>query len=172
MGLFSHQLLHSDKNNDNTWILYFNQTKLSEAQLRWSWLITDSRLCSLCVEVKKYLKNLLFPTRLLKNVDFWNFVTNFFHVKEFFLILNGFPTLDWKPSKGDNIGSIIFYIYQHMTESKESIAFYMFFGTSTVFILHDKSYIDKIIKNYLKLVPYSMADSIRVYFILPILVSL
>ena len=76
-----------------------------------------------------------------------------------------FQTLDWKPSKGDNIGSIIVYIHQHITESQESVTFFYVFGTTTVFILHDKSYIDKIIKYLLEHVPHSMDDVIRVYFI-------
>ena len=70
-----------------------------------------------------------------------------------FVICNFYPALtyntvlDQKSSKVYNIGSIIVYFDQHMTESQESLAFYVFFGTSTVFILPDKSYIDKIIKN-------------------------
>ena len=59
-----------------------------------------------------------------------------------------------------------------MTESQESITFYVCFYTSIVFILHDKSYINKIIKQMLKQVPHSMDDAIKVYFILLILVSL
>ena len=83
-----------------------------------------------------------------------------------------FQTLDWKTSKGDIIGFIIVTLTKYVDESQESLASYIFFGTSTVFILPDMNYIDKIIKNVLKHVPHSMDYVIRVHFILPILVSL
>ena len=61
-----------------------------------------------------------------------------------------------EPSKGDIIGSIIVNFGQHRPETQEYILQYK------SFIPHDKSYIDKIIKNLLKHVPYSMDDFVRV----------